>query len=713
MAIGKRRPNKQPEYLAKPDAITGTWMGTYIGVVRVTVDRERLGRLLVYIPQIAPRDEENHWISVSYATPFYGVTDPKYTVNEKEPVNRQNTFEEVKHSYGMWFVPPDPGVKVLVTFVNGDVNNGYWFACLPDTHNHFMVPSLGATKHSTYESVAQADRPDQVPTAEYNDDEAETKKAVTWTTVAKPLHKTQFNILQNQGLEFDYYRGAIRSGSQRQTPSTTFGISTPGRPNPDTVADNPSKLSSLTEADVVPKSRKGGHTFVMDDGDIVGKDNFFRLRTGAGHQILMHDTGKFIYITNSSGTSWIELNDKGDIEIFAEGYFNLRSAQSINLHADQKINMYAGTGINIATEQDFNTDSRVLFCKTSGVLHLYAQQNLLLKTGAALNFEASSSGSMKSSGQLSLEGSIINLNSGGTTAVQTLPGIQRKPFPNSVKVGNRYKTIQNRITSIVDRVPIHEPDPGHLAIVTQTRATATTTTPAEVGRDSGRVPSTPVSSSNKNAFAKQSGTGFDATKTPASGKLKTGNLKSYLATQPPTGKAVGSLSLGETTATKISIGHSESRHNYQSVNPYGYAGKYQFGAMALADNGYIKPDMARQYGNRALNMPEAWTEKAKADGIRSRQDFLDSPAVQEKVMESNMQLNYDRMRKSGAIRADDDPATVSGMLHTAHLLGAGGARKWRETGQGADANNTTGKVYNDRGKYAIKVLTDGDGNLIS
>ena len=51
------------------------------------------------------------------------------------------------------------------------------------------------------------------------------------------MHTDQFNILRTQGLEFDYVRGALNSSSQRETPSTVFGISSPGRPYRDAASE--------------------------------------------------------------------------------------------------------------------------------------------------------------------------------------------------------------------------------------------------------------------------------------------------------------------------------------------------------------------------------------------------------------------------------------------------------------------------------------------
>ena len=91
----------------------------------------------------------------------------------------------------------------------------------------------------------------------------------------------------------------------------------------------------------------------MDDGDANGKDQLIRLRTTAGHQILMKDDAEytspeggtyktgFLYISSASGQQWIELSPNGAINIFGAGGFNLRSKGAINMHSDAAIAMCA------------------------------------------------------------------------------------------------------------------------------------------------------------------------------------------------------------------------------------------------------------------------------------------------------------------------------------------------------------------------------------
>jgi hypothetical protein len=134
------------------------------------------------------------------------------------------------------------------------------------------------------------------------------------------------------------------------------------------------------------------------------------------------------------------------------------------------------------------------------------------------------------------------------------------------------------------------------------------------------------------------------------------------------------------------------------------------GSAALVEQGYIKPEYYKKYGpqNSFLNNPDAWTGK---DGVNSKETFLAAPAAQEKAMEGFTATNYSRMVKTGAIQPGDDPATVAGMLQTAHLLGAGGATAWRNGKGGSDANGVTGDTYFAKGKYAIATLTK-DGTSV-
>lgn len=716
MPVDKARTSKPASY-SQPAAGSAQNLnaGPYVGVVKNNVDPQRMGRLQVWVPYLTP-DEKNEttWFTVSYATPFYGFAAPPDEFGSK-----QNEFDVTKHSYGMWFVPPDLGVRVLITFANGDPNKGYWFACIPEGRSHNMVPSLGATSFSDFKTdktttLPENQRPDRVPGVEFNDNDAKMDADPNWYQKnVRPLHQEQFKRLQEQGLEFDYLRGAILSGSQRESPSHTFGVSTPGR------RIDPESKSN--------RARKGGHSFVLDDGDSFGDNNFVRLRTSAGHQILMHDTGNFIYISNANGTAWIELNSNGDIEMFSNGSFSLRSADTINLHADRDINMYAGNKITAVAEQGLAVQAKNIKLNSVEETTIHACQSLDLKSGTTTKIDAATAFSVKAAQSATIRAAVINLNTGSAASVAPLEDITRSSFPNALRNAAGWKSLPKRINSIATRVPTHEPDVNHLSKMDQVRnPNALEISSAEIKKlppDAARVPPTPVSvltDSSGNPVLTQDGkpiglgadtSGGDATQSATAAVPKRyQNLQDYVSKQPDPAAGVGTLTKDETKALYTGIALSESTHNYSAVNQLGYVGKYQFGAAALVEQGYVKPEYYQRYGpgNSVLDNPEAWTGK---DGVSSKDGFLSSPGVQEKVMQGYTQTNYDRMVRNGAIKPSDDNATVAGMLQTAHLLGAGGANTWRKTGAGADANNVTGATYFNRGKYAVQTLTN-NGSIV-
>jgi hypothetical protein len=235
-------------------------------------------------------------------------------------------------------------------FIAGDPMRGYWVACVNSNLSRYMLPGLaGSTNVNSTFATANAkasytpgDRP---PVVEFNENIPANETNSNFYNAPKPIHETQYAVLKQQGLDKDTVRGTISSSSQRETPSQVFGISTPGRPLNDP-ADDPNyvrKLNAgtLTEDYYRVKSRKGGHTFVMDDGSVLGVDQLIRLRTAGGHQILMNDTEETIYISHAKGNSWVELTADGSINIYSKSGFNLRSEGNVNIHSDQNINLNA------------------------------------------------------------------------------------------------------------------------------------------------------------------------------------------------------------------------------------------------------------------------------------------------------------------------------------------------------------------------------------
>jgi len=125
MVLGNQYGDASTPYSKKVDsAYTQLDPGPYIGVVKDNVDPTKMGTLSVLIPSLANTNEGTlgQLYKVKYLPHFYGMKSPS-------AVESSNVadFESSQHSYGMWMVPPDIDTRVMVIFVEGKVNQGYWF----------------------------------------------------------------------------------------------------------------------------------------------------------------------------------------------------------------------------------------------------------------------------------------------------------------------------------------------------------------------------------------------------------------------------------------------------------------------------------------------------------------------------------------------------------------------------------------------------------
>jgi hypothetical protein len=276
--------------------------------------------------------------------------------------------------------------------------------------------------------------------------------------------------LFQQGLINDPVRGSIGSSSQRESPSACYGMSTPGRAiyqgglgggaNGD--RDALKELSGETLADLKVIGRRGGHTFVMDDGNLTGDDNLIRIRTSKGHQITMSDDGNCFYICHANGQTWIELGQEGTVDVFATNSVNVRTQGTINLHADEDINMYAGKKINIksvagtAIQSDGSLN---VACKKD--LTLFASTEIGVKSNGSLALKGKLA-SVEASGPLTLKGLPIFLNGGAGLPITTPKGITKTLMPEAEFNSSTGWTVSaTGLESIVTRAPTHEPYPYH------------------------------------------------------------------------------------------------------------------------------------------------------------------------------------------------------------------------------------------------------------
>ncbi len=151
-------------------------------------------------------------------------------------------------------------------------------------------------------------------------------------------------------------------------------------------------------------------------------------------------------------------------------------------------------------------------------------------------------------------------------------------------------------------------------------------------------------------------------------------------------QTVGPLGPNQWDKYRDVLGMRESTNTYSKVNQFNYIGRWQFGAAALNEVGYVHP----RKKNRDLLSPGAWIGK---DGITSQTAWLGNHPVQDAAMLAFTRIYYKRLIKFGALPANATVPRAAGMLAVAHLLGPGGALNFSRGINSADGNGTTAKSY--------------------
>jgi hypothetical protein len=485
MAINTQKSTGTPESLKTDRGGASLIREPRIGIVKDTIDACRSGIIKVYISglqQTNNPDDSASWIPVRYMSPFYGYLD------SSSPGDTAGDFKNNPQSYGFWATPPDIGTEVVCIFVNGAINQGYYIGCIPKVEVHNMVPAVapGASRVQPNQSEATSfGGADVLPTTEINTNNSGINDSVTFYDQTKPIHSYQAAIFFNQGLIRDQTRGVISSSTYRETPSRVFGISTPGSEIYEGGFNNRTIKTAIASENNPKKfkviGRTGGHSLVMDDGDIEGFNQQIRLRSAGGHQITMSDDGQTLFIIHSNGQSWIELNSEGAIDVFSTNSFNVRTLGDLNFHADQHINMHAG--------KDFRIKANTIGIESDTTYTNRAGTDMNTSTGKQYTVYASDAMALQSSGEASItsngadvvvKGQNVQLNTKNAAVnAPEVPPNKPKNFPDTTfSQAKGWINSPGKLESITTRVTSHYPMPDINGTTGGVEVTANLTAPS-------------------------------------------------------------------------------------------------------------------------------------------------------------------------------------------------------------------------------------------
>lgn len=697
--------NKIPAWSDQTKNIFSASTGIYKGLVKKVDTGTRSGRLFVYIEELstATTNDPTGWVLVDYASPFMGKT----LGPEQQTPNRiiQNNLTFTQQSYGFFMTPPDVGNIVLCCFPGGDTQSGYWFACVNPNLSKGMLPSIGGVPlnrvdpESVPPSFQSVLRPGQLyPVGEFNENDSSAFNSNWASRNLRPFHTPQFVRYFLQGLDTDANgRGVISSSIQRDPVSTVFGFSTPGRPANDP-ASNPDLAQSLSEGSVDPaefqvRNRVGGHSLTMDDGDLYGKNNLVKLRTAAGHQILMNDTpgDEFMYIANSNGTAWIELTKEGDVLVYGQRDLSIRTRGNLMMHSDRLIQMNARGPIQMKSSalqienQATIVNSEQAFSVQTNSASMVAKSGVNL-IGQKINIQGL--------GKVAIDGALLALNSGGSAgAAQSLARgpskLNQYSLPDAQFVqGQGWTAVDGVLKSINYKVPTHEPYVrGSIAeLVEQQEQILSESLSSERTVDGNTE--NPIKLVNLTP-------GIDSADILGLRTDRAAPTDKFI-TQPLQQRGLGELDNLELSAYFAQTGFTQSNSNYNTESSDGYLGKYQIAPQTLINLGYLKPTAPRTA--EGINNPNNWTGK---NGVNSALEFRVNSSIQETVMYEYTQSNYAQLQNIGLIESNTPKDQIVGLLSASHFAGVEQTAVWSRKNASPVAGYTTAIAdYYNQGRYS-------------
>lgn len=412
-----------------------------LGIVVDTNDPQQMGRVRAVCQRWGDSfDSEVTMIPWAvYSTPFGGAV----SVGTRGP-----GIDDVNGAaaYGMWAVPK-VGAQVLVMCIDSDPNQRVYIGCVYDQfvphtlpHGRFMYddhPNLDntITPSGPYSSTEQPIEPTwtnmrQAFGNKTNPNFEWRTRGADYTAAAvdlENLSSTRSAVADDKDYESDGWKSRQGYQTSRVDPTAPTSLT-------------PRNLDSMVYSFTSP----GFHSLSMDDRI---ENSRIRLRTTAGHQIIMDDTNERIYIATARGENWIEMDQAGNIDVFTTSKLNIRAQGSINMTSDEDIRMTAKKGIHMVSHESINLQA------TQDV-HVLAQQNIRLQSTASTLLTSGDTMEMLSGSNLNLTSGLNINHSASGDIIQTASTIhQNGPAATPAKPA---AALPARWTN---RVPAHEPWP--------------------------------------------------------------------------------------------------------------------------------------------------------------------------------------------------------------------------------------------------------------
>lgn len=694
------------------------------GVVKDNIDPIRSGRLRVYISDMGGTDPDdaNSWVTVNYMTPFYGLTE---ATGDK---TGYGTYKQNPISYGMWSSPPDIGTTVICVFINGDPNYGYWIGCVPEPEALSMVPANGSTETAVLnENEANSyGGAKKLPVTNINTNNQKINDSATFFNEPKPVNSYLAGVLAQQGLIRDTIRGTIGTSAQRESPSRVgWGVNTPGRPiyeggfTDETIADAATKQGQQNALKIT--SRRVGHSIVMDDGDLLGRDQLVRLRSSLGHQILMSDDGQTLFIIHANGQSYIELGKEGTIDMYSTNSVNIRTQGDLNLHADNNINMHAKKDFNLYGENiNLNSDKKTSF-RIGTDYNIQSLGQYTLKVGSGMSLSSGGEASFASSATAFVNGSKINLNTGSASLVpQEVKPLTTVAHTDTLHDATKgWAAAPGSLLSITSRAPAHAPwSNANQGVDVKVDNSASANFPSAptpaVAAANASVPSTPVAPVAPSVASTVPVTGAVS---KAIGPNATNALVGAAATAAQVGPAAAAVKAGAGIVQTASGAVPAIGKMAQTPQQMEAAGVLKPGSAALINSLVSSGKTIEQ-----AMTPNLFTGKPGAETVEK---YINNPTAQVQTQVINFQQAQTQLTQAGVITGKEADGQIAGLVNATASVGLATTVNYLKTTSsgvsgsvtqaGAPINQMLGDVTNtiSSGNFAANMSSVVTGGLSS
>jgi hypothetical protein len=617
----------------------------------------------------------------------------------------------------MWTSPPDIGTTVICLFINGDTNYGYWIGCVPEPEALYMVPAIGSAETVVVNSgeANSYGGATKLPVSNINTNNPAIDNSATFFDEPKPVHSYLAGVLAQQGLIRDSIRGVIGTSAQRESPSRVgWGVNTPGRPiyeggfTDETITDAVKPDGQQSSLKVI--SRRVGHSIVMDDGDLIGRDQLIRLRTSLGHQILMSDDGQTLFIIHANGQSYIELGKEGTIDMYATNSVNIRTQGDLNLHADNNININAKKDLNMYGENVYFQSDKKTEVKVGTDYATQVQNNHTVKVDGKMSLKSAGDASLASSVNTYVNGSKINLNTGESSLIPA----EVQPFTTVAHTDTLFDKSKGwaaapaALLSIVSRAPAHAPwasanqgvdvkvnndaDANFPSSPSPAIAAANTATPA--------TPNTPVSPSVASTVPVTSAISA-ALPTNATTAI-VGQIATNAQSIPNVAAAIqsGAGIVQQGGANIAAIGSMA-----QSFQQLETAGVIKAGSAALASSLVQAGKTVQQALPNSM-----FTGQPGATNLTT---YINNPAAQVKTAVAGLQVAQTQLTQAGLITGSESAGQIAGLVTSGATAGVTATVDAVKNAAGALGGSISGNITGAAGKSVNSLLGSAQSALTS